>query len=138
MRKQEQDTVRQVLEAALKNLREEAGEGATSSGPGSLFPRRGSSSEGSGPDAPVIVVVAGELKACSHETTQQGSATLGDTDETARVNSPVSNHTERKLSHPGLERFTIEADSHPSVPKACFMEPGRACVNSGACEMRGF
>lgn len=41
--------------------------------------------------------------------------------------------------HPALERFTIIASSPaPSTAKACFMEPERICVNSGACEMRGF
>jgi hypothetical protein len=135
MRKQELDTVRQVLEAAIENLKEAAGEGEASSGLVALFPERGSSSESRSSEAPIIIVVASELKACSHDTTQQRPASPGDSKEPAKVNS---DYTERKLSHPGLERYTIEADSHPSAPKACFMEPSRTCVNSGACEMRGF
>jgi hypothetical protein len=44
-----------------------------------------------------------------------------------------------QASHPGLERFPLaEARSQSSVPRACFMEPGRTCINSGACEMRGY
>ncbi|HYP28190.1 MAG TPA: hypothetical protein VE262_15855 [Blastocatellia bacterium] len=45
----------------------------------------------------------------------------------------------RTLTHPGLEKFTVvEGHQTDSAPRTCFMEPGRACVNSGACEMRGY
>ena len=45
----------------------------------------------------------------------------------------------RPASHPGLERFTIIASSPTSsTAKPCYMEPDRPCVNSGACEMRGY
>ncbi|HVG21679.1 MAG TPA: hypothetical protein VNI02_21775 [Blastocatellia bacterium] len=40
--------------------------------------------------------------------------------------------------HPGLEKFPIAETESTPAPKTCFMEPGRACVNSGACEMRGY
>jgi hypothetical protein len=41
--------------------------------------------------------------------------------------------------HPGLERFPISSNLAPSEgTKPCFMEPARPCVNSGACEMRGY
>jgi hypothetical protein len=41
------------------------------------------------------------------------------------------------VSHPGFEKFQI-SDARPAgVPKSCFMEPDRICVNSGACEMLG-
>ena len=138
MRKQQLDAVRHALEAALRNLSGGAGEGGTGSGAVALFPQGSSSLESGSSEAPVIVVLAGELKACSHDATPQWAARVGDTKEPANVNSLASDSSERKLSHPGLERFTIEAESHPSAPKTCFMEPGRTCVNSGACEMRGF
>ncbi|HEX8091728.1 MAG TPA: hypothetical protein VF762_22935 [Blastocatellia bacterium] len=41
--------------------------------------------------------------------------------------------------HPGLEKFPLAEIIDPlPAPKTCFMEPGRVCVNSGACEMRGY
>ncbi len=40
---------------------------------------------------------------------------------------------------PELERFSISQEcSSDSAPKSCFIEPDRVCVNSGACERRGF
>ncbi|HEX5734627.1 MAG TPA: hypothetical protein VF131_17465 [Blastocatellia bacterium] len=39
--------------------------------------------------------------------------------------------------HPGLERFPLAEPRAADVPKYCFMEPDRVCVNSGACEMLG-
>jgi len=42
-------------------------------------------------------------------------------------------------AHPGLERFPLNQGLATSgARKPCFMEPDRVCVNSGACEMRGF
>jgi hypothetical protein len=41
--------------------------------------------------------------------------------------------------HPGLEKFHLSETAAPSrETKSCFMEPERKCVNSGACEMRGY
>ena len=41
--------------------------------------------------------------------------------------------------HPGLEKFPLASRIAPvSETKSCFMEPERPCVNSGACEMRGY
>lgn len=39
--------------------------------------------------------------------------------------------------HAGHDRFPL-SDPRVVAPKPCFMEPGRTCVHSGACEMRGF
>lgn len=53
---------------------------------------------------------------------------------------PIASHSaSHSASHPGLERFTI-IESEQSAPgqKACYMEPDRPCVKSGACEMRGY
>jgi len=137
MRKQERDAIRQVLEAALKNLREETTDGEASSESVAIFSDRWPSSESRGSEPPVILVVAGDLKA--QNTTKTGPANLDDTKDPTKVNSSISDHNERKVSHPGLERFKmVEGDAPTPAPKACFIEPGRACVNSGACEMRGF
>ena len=139
MRKQERDTIRQVLEAALRNLTEEATDGEPSTESIAMFSDRWPSSESRGSEAPVILVVAGDLKARSQNTTTTGPASLDDTQDPAKVNSSISDHSERKVSHPGLERFKmVEGAAPTAAPRACFMEPGRACVNSGACEMRGF
>jgi hypothetical protein len=46
-----------------------------------------------------------------------------------------------KPIHPGLEKFelpTTNTKTNTLAPKTCFMEPDRPCVNSGACEMRGY
>jgi hypothetical protein len=41
--------------------------------------------------------------------------------------------------HPSLEKFPATEVPAPSPgTKACFMEPDRVCVGSGACEMRGY
>ena len=136
MRKHERDTVRQVLEAALKNLSDD---GEASSESIALFGDRWPSSESRGSEVPVVLIVMGDLKARLQDTGTTEPASLDDTKEPATVNSCVSDHSERKLSHPGLERFImLEADSPPPAPRACFMEPSRTCVNSGVCEMRGF
>ena len=46
---------------------------------------------------------------------------------------------DRHEAHPGLERFPLsETDTAVAASKPCFMEPDRVCVNSGACEMRGY
>jgi len=124
--------IRQVLEAALKGLEESAINVAP---PAPLIVDGSASSENSEVGAPVIVIVSGASKAHSQHNAHQ--TVREDAQEKTTLNFPIS-HPERKHSHPGLERFTIGADLQPSVPKCCFMEPGRPCVNSGACEMRGF
>jgi hypothetical protein len=49
-----------------------------------------------------------------------------------------SSALDRQEAHPGLERFPL-SETGPAPPsKPCFMEPDRICVNSGACEMRGY
>ena len=39
--------------------------------------------------------------------------------------------------HPEFGRFPLAEPRAADVPKYCFMEPDRVCVNSGACEMLG-
>ena len=138
MRKHERDTVRQVLEAALKSLSGDAFDGEASSESIALFGDRWPSSE-SGSEVPIVLIVTGDLRVRSQNPALAGPASVDDTKKPAALNSCVSDHSERKLSHPGLERFImLAADSPPPAPRACFMEPSRECVNSGACEMRGF
>jgi hypothetical protein len=131
MGKQELDGVREVLETALDTLSEDV------SSAESFSPIRDqlSSFEGRAQQTPVIIIMVGGPTSRLDQS-RFGSAVAEAPPVT--LSSSVSAHNERKVSHPGLERFTIETDSRPIAPKACFMEPGRPCVNSGACEMRGF
>lgn len=136
MQKRQRDAVRQALETALKNLEEASFETNINSGSVALIDERRLSSESPSSEAPIIIVIAGDLNSRSHN---RSPANPGDPKASENVNACPSNHSERKVSHPGLERFTmVEAGSHSTVPRACFMEPTRVCVNSGACEMRGF
>ena len=139
MRKHERDTVRKVLETALKSLSGDALDGEASSESIALFGEGWPSSESHGSEVPVVLIVTGDLNARSQNTALAEPADGNDTKEPAAVKSCVSDHSERKLSHPGLERFImLAADSAPLAPRPCFMEPDRDCVKSGACETRGF
>ena len=139
MREDERNTVRQVLEAALKKLSGDAFDSDASSESIALFGERWPSYESRGSEVTVVLIVTGDLKTGSQNAATLGPASVDDTKAQATVNSCVSDQSERKLCHPGLERFImLRADSSSSAPRACFMEPSRACVNSGACEMRGF
>ncbi|HJQ67887.1 MAG TPA: hypothetical protein VKA70_02880 [Blastocatellia bacterium] len=71
-------------------------------------------------EPPVVLVVLGEGRR-SNEKPELGN----------QISHPS---VER---HPGLERFHIAEPQAAGVPKYCFMEPDRVCVNSGACEMLG-
>lgn len=130
MPKQDKATVRRILEAVLNRLDAEARGGEENSNSILL-------SESGDADAPVILVVI----AGSNSTAKNGTATPAL--RVDRAGQPATNYAlgnnEAQAAHPGLERFPLAVtDPHPSAPKACFMEPGRACVSSGACEMRGF
>jgi hypothetical protein len=80
---------------------------------------------------PIVVVVTNEYSEKNQQHTKQSIETL-------HTIPPQCGCNEKKVSHPGLERFTIGTDTQTSAPKSCFMEPDRPCVNSGACEMRGY
>jgi hypothetical protein len=139
MSKRERDTIRQVLEAVLESLRDETPDRQVGSESIALLADRVVSYAGHASDSPVILVVAGDLKARSQNTSPTQHASLDDARHQGAVNFSASDHPARKVSHPGLERFNIGEGAEPGpVPKACFMEPSRVCVNSGACEMRGF
>ena len=105
MRKHQRDTVRQVLEAALKNL--SAFDGEESSQSIALFGDPGPSSESSGSEVPVVLIVTGDLRARSQNKAVAKPASADGTKEPATVNSCDSDQSERKLSHPGLERFIM-------------------------------
>ena len=60
---------------------------------------------------------------------------LGSTSEKLDYGKQISHPSSER--HPGLERFQLAEPRAAGVPKYCFMEPDRVCVNSGACEMLG-
>src|SRR2546425_9221389 len=80
MRKDERDTVRQVLEAALKNLSDEFDGEATSESI-ALFGDPCPSSESRGFEVPIVLIVTGDLKACSQNTALAKPARVDDTKE---------------------------------------------------------
>jgi hypothetical protein len=130
MPNQDKETVRRVLEVLLKKLE---GEPSNSEEAAStvLF------SESSNSSAPVIVVLGG-LNSSAQDVAQRQPG-IGEIGPPAAAKLSASAHREPQALHPGLERFPLAgADSHAAAPKACFMEPGRTCVSSGACEMRGY
>ena len=130
--KQDKETVRRLLEAALNRLDEETRAGEEKSNSILL-------SESGNEDTPVILVLIGGLSSSA----QYGAASpVRSVDQAGRPATPKSTataHDQSPAAHPGLERFPLAmTDSRPAAPKACFIEPGRACVSSGACELRGF
>lgn len=131
MLKQDQETVRRLLEAALNKLDEESRGGEERSN-SILFSE-------SDAGTPLILVVIGELNSSTQSVPAPTLLNVDQTGPPATARSSVSGHNQTQVVHPGLERFPFAVtDSRPAAPKACFMEPGRACVSSGACEMRGF
>jgi len=125
MGKVEFDKIREMLQGALQNLGEEAGVDLDSA-PIAVVSGGNGLTDPSG--SPIIVVVASDPKSLTSTKATPPLSTI----------ASECDCDERKVSHPGLERFTIERSIQTSAPKTCFMEPDRPCVNSGACEMRGF
>jgi hypothetical protein len=139
MSKTERDTIRQVLAGVLDSLRDDTSDSQLRPESIVLLSDGVVSSPADASETPVILVLAGDLKARLQNSSPTQHAGLGDAGKEGAVNSSATEHPGRKVSHPGLERFNIGEGAEPGpVPKACFMEPSRVCVNSGACEMRGF
>src|SRR5262245_53131421 len=129
MQHDQEELVRRVLEQVLDRLNDQAGRNDAPRGE-TLSSRSASQS-----NEPVVLVVLGGLDArsSSSEAPSQRAPSV------STAGSAAPNPQATKLSHPGHERFTIAGPtSTPGAPKTCFMEPARLCVNSGACEMRGY
>ena len=129
--KQDQETVRRVLKAALNNLDDES--------QGDLGSANSVSSTGNDAVAPVILVLVDGLTARGESGTPPVVTVAGrrsiEEPSYSRADQPPGD----QVVHPGLERFLLGVTvSLPAAPRECFMEPGRKCVSSGACEMRGF
>ncbi len=131
MPNQDKETVRRVLEALLEKLDREPRDGEEWASSTLL-------SEGSDSTSPVIVLLGG-LNSGVQDAVPRRQPNVDEPGRLATANLAPSARYSSHASHPGLERFPFaETQSHPAAPKACFMEPGRTCVSSGACEMRGY
>ena len=75
-------------------------------------------------EPPIVLVVLGS-------TSEAAGAVAEKPDCGNQLSHPSSER------HPGFERFQLAEPPAAGVPKFCFMEPDRVCVNSGACEMLG-
>ena len=133
----DRDTARRILSAVLERLE---GESRNSSGNASdssanqALSAQSPSSNAARPAAgegfsPVIFVMLNQPVSQSNDgKNEKENGVLGDKASTQTVGI-----------HPGLEKFKVtENASEASAPKACFMEPNRLCIGSGACQMRGY
>jgi hypothetical protein len=90
-----------------------------------------------GESNPVILIVLNNSETSDARAPFNAMSATGETGKRMEVVSLANSATQ--AAHPGLERFvTVENKTCDVAPKMCFMEPDRACVHSGACEMRGY
>ena len=82
---------------------------------------------GSATEPPIVLVVLNT----ANNRHEEAGAVIVKTDLGNQISHPPGGH------HPGFERFPLAEPRAADVPKYCFMEPDRVCVNSGACEMLG-
>lgn len=94
---------------------------------------------------PLIVIMLGDspaARAVSNAANNWSAAAPSVVKQTGcgcQNNSPAGRGNSLQSPHPGLERFDLpEEKTLSNAPRRCYMEPDRACVESGACEMRGF
>ncbi|MGA9767622.1 MAG: hypothetical protein WBV94_01170 [Blastocatellia bacterium] len=120
MQDSNQEIVRRVLSNVLTHLaRPETAPTSTQT----------SVSEG----GPIILIVLGN----SEPATENVAQVL--TERHRQPEAPERDRIQTQATHPGHERFvSLEGKPDNNAPKTCFMEPDRVCVNSGACEMRGY
>ncbi|MFL6213455.1 MAG: hypothetical protein ACJ74J_06110 [Blastocatellia bacterium] len=130
-----EEIARRVLESVLRRLDDGATRPATA---------QSSNQNGMG-NSPVIVIMLGDQRATKDSlsaTTSQNIASPIVVNQPAcgcQNNSHASARNSLQSPHPGLQRFDLPTENVVSdAPRMCFMEPGRACVSSGACEMRGY
>lgn len=129
---------RRILESVLRQL----DGGAALQAPAQAVNQAGNNSAGG---SPVIIIMLGDpqaTRAGSHTTGNRVAAlpiVVKQSDCGCQNNSHAAGGNSLQSTHPGLERFDLpENNAVSNAPRKCFMEPDRACVNSGACEMRGY
>ena len=131
MQDSDQEIVRRVLSSILDRLNGSARVASQISGGASVdraSSDQGISNHNASNDNSIILVVMGQgvnaPLAQAYDTRDDRAKGIG---------------RAMQATHPVFERFPIaEAETVSPAPKTCFMEPGRVCVNSGACEMRGY
>lgn len=119
MQDSNQEIVRRVLSNVLARLERQA-----SAQPSADFVQ---ASTGEG--GPVIFIVLGNgenVEQVFNESYRQ-------------LEAPERKMIQTQAPSPELERFaSLEVQQNNIAPKTCFMEPDRLCVNSGACQARGY
>jgi hypothetical protein len=130
-----EEIARRVLESVLRRLED----GATRQTTAQSVGHHGTSG------APLIVIMLGDPRASSPSLS---TATSQNSSPPIVINQPAcgcqnNSHAPAanslQSSHPGLQRFDLPGENVVSdAPRTCFLEPHRACVDSGACEMRGY
>lgn len=126
----DQEIARRVLEGVLRRLEGNA-------------PVAPAATALTSQDQPMIFIVLGNLE-LSQNGERSGNPQRVAIDAINITNSktqPAPSPTivgNSQTAHPEFDRFPLaDAQATAPVPKACFMEPDRICVHSGACEMRG-
>ena len=113
MQDSNQEIIRRVLSNVLTRLER----------PASVAPSISLVQEPASEGGPIIFVVLGNAENEGHR----------------QLEAPERKTIQTQAAHPELERFaSVEGQPDNTAPKTCFMEPNRVCVNSGACEMRGY
>lgn len=153
MRTSDEDIVRRALLTVLERLEGGAvGETRIAGGAGvnqSTANHPMSSRANVGGDNPIVLIVLGQLDADGHGSHSLDAQPADPRKAMRESPAPADlkpygmefavDRQAAQSMHPGLEKFPVsEHETAPSAPKTCFMEPGRHCVNSGACEMRGY
>jgi len=129
MPNQDRERVRKILEAALEKLDRNSYEGGE---------RTVLMSDSGDSTSPVIVLLGG-LNPGALDAVEARPPHSDGFAQATEPNSGAAAHDNAHASHPGLERFPLaETQSNAAAPQTCFIEPGRNCVGSGACEMRGY
>jgi hypothetical protein len=129
MHESNDDIARRVLASVLERLEASAG---SRSRQGAASGVDHASLSFSGNDPLVVVVLGGVATKSADPGRTPNDASLS---HAANGSQSISGNP----SHPGLEKFDVpKPGPNTHFPKTCFMEPDRPCVNSGACEMRGY
>lgn len=125
MKNTNQELIRRVLSSVLSRI------GDNETTPTKLI------AEAASDASPVVFIILNDSQ--SREENDERHLRAADSAASKKNDAGSLENNSKGLKHPEFERFSsVEAKSDGLAPKTCFMEPGRACVNSGACEMRGF
>ncbi|MCI0490479.1 MAG: hypothetical protein L0229_28120 [Blastocatellia bacterium] len=137
MQPTDQEIARRMLEAIIERL--DGGPHRATALDGEPPPpgREAPSPHGSNPA--LVLIVIGQLGTEFGTVERAGTQAVY---EVAGKEAAYRNNDTQ--AHPGLEKFPLREGvkglflAEDAAAKRCFMEPDRVCVNSGACEMRGY